>query len=162
MVGNLFLWGRRSGRLKCAMKIPVFSDSCLQGSLAAPELNPRWDVKLTSRLPLWRSRRHVRTDGSHIIKDAFLPPFDPWLNGWAQCRKAEWIVTFDSEAWAESAIRKMFILSQNKATVFSSPCGCAGFDLFCVFVYVLCWYRGIVAVYNWAKMHLHQLHFWGH
>lgn len=39
VVGNLFLCARRSDRLNPAMKIPVFRDSCLQGSRTALKPN---------------------------------------------------------------------------------------------------------------------------
>lgn len=37
------------------MQIPVFYDSCLQGSRTVLNLNSQWDVKLTSNVLLWRS-----------------------------------------------------------------------------------------------------------
>ncbi len=49
-MGNLFLGARRSDRLKPAMKIPVFYDSCLQGSWPSSktELSMRCKINFQS------------------------------------------------------------------------------------------------------------------
>lgn len=47
MVGNLFLSARRSDRLNPPMKIPVFHDSCLQGS-SKTELSMRCKINFKS------------------------------------------------------------------------------------------------------------------
>lgn len=74
------------------MKIPVFYDSCLQGSYTALKLNSQWDVKLSSNLLVWRSFLCTRENSRLTLPHCKGYIFRPQWNGWDWSRKAEWIV----------------------------------------------------------------------
>lgn len=77
------------------MKIPVFHDSCLQGSRTALKPNSQWDVKLTSCLLVWRScfctQKEQPAQRSLTVTNAFFFPGPHW-KGWDWSQKTEWIV----------------------------------------------------------------------
>lgn len=92
------------------MQIPVFYDSCLQGSRTVLNLNSQWDVKLTSNVLLWRSclwtkKKSCLTLPHHIECNFFPLPIIKWVETEAKklsklrnqsrhtCVHADWHVT---------------------------------------------------------------------